>query len=520
MKKSVILCNLIFVCLIWYPLKAQGDVRLPAVFGENMVLQRDMELPMWGWADPGEKVTVSVDNREVTTEADGSGKWTVRLEPLKAGGPYALTIKGKNTIEFENILAGDVWLCSGQSNMEMRVRHVINSDREVANAQYPTIRLFQIVNDLSPEPRDDCKASWEVCRPSTIGDFTAAGYFFGREIMREVNVPIGLINASWGGTTIEAWMSPNAREACPEFRELLDYWAPVLSRKPPEVLRFYRGMAEWEEDVHYGEYVGNPLLKIYGTVPESPVKLAIVPQMPIWVYNAMIAPLVPYGIKGVLWYQGESNAGRAYQYRSLLPALITDWRALWKQGDFPFLYVQLCNYGAVGTKPSESQWAELREAQLITLTVPKTAMAVTIDIGEAANIHPRNKQEVGRRLALAALKTVYGREIVASGPMYESMTVRDGKVFVTFTNTGSGLVPAVGESLRGFTLAGKDKTFFRAHAMIMGDEVAVWSDDVPNPVALRYGWADNPGCNLFNREGLPASPFRTDDWPGITMGKK
>jgi len=500
---------------LWsWPLAA--DITLPSIIGDNMVFQRDTGLKFWGWADPGEKVTVSfaLQTRSVKTGRDG--KWVVRFDPFKAGGPYEIVVKGKNTVTLSNILIGDVWLCSGQSNMEVRVAHCLDADNEVAGALHRNLRLFQITNDLSPEIRDDCEGRWEVCRPSTIPQFSAAGYYFGRKIMEETDIPIGLINASWGGTTVEAWMSPGAKEISGEFRNLTEYWKPVLEKKPPEILTFYRGMAQWEEDVHYVEYVGKPLLPIYGTLPESPVKLSIVPQMPMWVYNAMIAPVVPFPVKGIIWYQGESNAGRAYQYRSLFPALIEDWRRLWGDADMPFIFVQLANFGKRDIEPQESAWAELREAQLMTLSVPNTAMAVAIDIGDADNIHPRNKQEVGRRLALGALKIAYGRDVVHSGPLYESMTVRDGRTYLRFTNTGSGLAVRVGRSLRGFAVAGEDRKFVWADALIRDDEVVVWSDAVSQPAAVRYGWGDNPDCTLCNREGLPASPFRTDDWPGIT----
>ena len=520
MRRSSVVINALMLISLCRFTGSYADVRLPSVIGKNMVLQRNMPVSLWGWADPGEKVTVTIEEQHLSTKADNNGTWKVTVRPMQAGGPHEIYIAGKNSITITNILFGDVWICSGQSNMEMRVRHVIDSDNEVADALHRNIRLFQITNDLSPEPRDDCEGRWEVCRPSTIGDFTAAGYFFGRRIMRELDVPIGLINASWGGTTVEAWMSIEAQNHCAEFRNILDHWKPVLEKKPPEVLAFYRNMAEWEEDVHYVEYVGKPRLPIYGTPPESPVKLSIVPQLPVWVYNAMVAPLVPFGIKGVIWYQGESNAGRAYQYRKLFPALIGNWRRLWDQGDFPFLFVQIANFGKPDPVPRESAWAELREAQLMTLSLPNTAMAVAIDIGEADDVHPRNKQDVGNRLALGALKIVYGKNIVHSGPIYDAMTVKDEQVHIRFSSIGSGLTARAGESLRGFAVAGEDRKFVRAQSMIIDDEVVVWHDDVPYPAAVRYGWANNPDCNLYNREGLPASPFRTDDWPGVTAGKK
>ena len=511
-----------FLFLLLTAVSAAGvstaDVRLPSVIGSNMVLQTGMAVPLWGWASPGETVTVSFREHEYTVKAGRDGSWSVRVETMEPGGPFELSVRGKNTMRLSNVLVGEVWVCSGQSNMEMRVRHVDDADNEVAGALHRTIRLFQITNDLSPEPRRDCEGRWEICRPSTVGDFSAVGYFFGMMLMQELDVPVGLINASWGGTTVESWISEDAKQGCAEFRDLLDHWAPVLAAKPPEVLAFYRQMAEWEEDVHYVEYVGKPLLAPYGEVPRSPVKLAIVPQMPMWVRNAMLEPIIPFGIRGVIWYQGESNAGRAVQYRSLFPAMIEDWRRLWGQGDFPFLFVQLANFGKELPEPGDSAWAELREAQLMTLAVPNTAMSVTIDIGEGNNIHPRNKQEVGRRLALGALNTVYGREVVHSGPIYAGMEKQGDEIRLCFHVTGSGLAVKGGGPLRGFAIAGSDRKFVWAEARIEDGKVVVWNSNVPDPVSVRYGWADNPSCNLYNREYLPASPFRTDDWPGITAG--
>ncbi len=520
MKKNLLFLS-IWITLFWAAFPAVAGVRLPAIFSGNMVLQRERNVPVWGWATPGEQVGVAIAGRNGKATAGSDGRWMVRLGTLEAGGPYELIVTGSSdTITLKNVMIGDVWVCSGQSNMEMRVRHVNNSDVEVAEALIRNIRLFQITNDLSPEPRDDCDGTWEVCRPSTIGDFSAAGYFCGRMLMEELGVPIGLINASWGGTTVEAWMSREAGEHCPAFRGLLEYWEPALREKPSELLDFYRKMAEWEEDVHYVLYVGKEQLAPYGEVPERSIPLAIVPQMPMWVYHAMVAPLVPYGIKGVLWYQGESNTGRAYQYRELFPALIENWRSRWGQENLPFIFVQLANIGQHVPQPGESPWAELREAQLMTLSIPRTAMAVTIDIGEADNIHPRNKQEVGRRLALGALKVAYGRNVVSSGPLYDSMNVQDGKVHISFTETGSGLLVKGDSPLRGFAIAGEDRKFVWADAQIEGDKVAVSSQAVPHPVAVRYGWESNPDCNLYNREGLPASPFRTDDWPDVTAEKR
>ncbi|MFC1692815.1 sialate O-acetylesterase [Candidatus Latescibacterota bacterium] len=508
-----------FIILLCWTFPSMGDVSLPSVFSENMVIQRDRKIPVWGWANPDETLTVSISGQKASVKANNNGEWMVNLKPLQAGGPFDLTIRGNNTIVLSNVLIGDVWLCSGQSNMELPVHYCNDSINEIANAMHPKLRLFQIDNTLSPEPLEDCKGIWEVCRPSTIGKFSATAYYFGREVIKELDVPVGLIHASWGGTTAEVWMSSDALKSDPDFHSIVDRWEPVLREKSQELVNYYIKMGQYHEDVYHIEYAGKPLGNIQRP-PESPVKMAWLPHIPSWVHNAMIAPLVPYAIKGVIWYQGESNSGRAYQYRKLLPALINDWRRLFGQGDFPFLIVQLANIREPDKEPQENTWAELREAQLMALDVPRTALAVTIDIGDAHHVHPKNKQDVGKRLALGALKVAYNRDIVHSGPIYDSKTVRDGMIHLRFTNIGSGLVTTVGESLKGFAIAGEDKKFVWAKALIEGDEVIVRSDDVPNPVAVRYGWAMNPVCNLYNREGLPASPFRTDDWPGITVNNK
>jgi sialate O-acetylesterase len=498
---------------------AHPDVRLPSVIGSNMVLQRDMAIPIWGWASPGEQVTVSLGSQKESTKADPRGSWVVKLAPMSAGGPFEITIRGKNSLKLTNVMVGEVWVCSGQSNMEMRLCHVNDASNEVAGALNRNIRLFQVTNDLSPDPQKDCEARWEECRPSTAYLFSAAAYFFGSEIQHELNVPVGLIHSSWGGTTAETWMRLEGISSHPELKSILEYWAPILKSKSPELLAYHRKTREWEEDVHFVLYAGKPMLPQYAEPPKLPVRIAFPPTVPSWVFNGMIAPVIPFGIRGVIWYQGESNSGQAYRYRTLFPALISDWRNAWKEGDFPFVFVQLANFGKRPDKPGGSAWAELREAQLMTLSLPNTAMASAVDIGAADDVHPRNKQEVGRRLALGALHIAYGKDIVYSGPLYRFMIVKDGKVRLRFTNIGSGLAAKEDAPLRGFAVARPDRNFVWANAEIEGDEVVVWNDAVREPSAVRYAWADNPECTLYNREGLPASPFRTDDWPGVTAGK-
>jgi len=516
-SSTLLLC---IVTLMFSPAAdTAADIRLPSLFGMNMVIQRDSDVPVWGWADLGEKVTVTLDRQRVSTDTGRSGKWSVTLKPLSAGGPYELVLRGKNTVRLSNVLVGDVWICSGQSNMEMKVQHCADAVNEIADAYYLDIRLFQMENTFSFEPLDDCSGSWKECRPATISDFSATAYYFGREIHREMDVPVGLIHASWGGSAAETWMRSGSLAGNPGLRDLSARWAAVLEEKSPAIERYYHDLAPWLEDIYYEFYTGRKdtaytdLSQRYGfpliTVPESPVPLSVFPEIPGGLYNGMIAPCVPFAIRGAIWYQGETNAARAYEYRTLFPALIEDWRSAWGH-DFPFLFVQLANWKTPAAPLTESTWAELREAQSITLDLPYTAMTVTIDIGESGDIHPKNKQEVGRRLGLGALKLVYGRDIVHSGPTYDSMTLADGTVRLRFNHIGGGLTTRDKAPPAGFIIAGADRQFFPAQAEISGDEVVVRSDRVPVPVAVRYGWADDPFCTLCNREGLPASPFRTD----------
>jgi len=499
---------------------AHADIRLPSVFGSHMVLERDIAVPVWGWASPGEKVTVEFAGKTMPVTADRNGSWSVRLAPMAAGGPYEMVVRGKNTVRFTDVMVGEVWICSGQSNMEMRLCHVDSAAAEVAGALLRNIRLFQVTNDLDAVPRTDCEGKWEQCRPSTAYLFSAAAYFFGRELSRELGVPVGLIHSSWGGTTAETWMRTAPLAVDPELKPILDRWKPVLDAKSPELLAYHRITREWEEDVHHVLYAKKPILPMYAEAPKIQVPVSFAPSAPSWVYNAMIAPLAPYAIRGAIWYQGESNAGRAYQYRRLLPALITDWRNAWGQGDFPFLIVQLANFGKSTPEPGESVWAELREAQSMTLSTPRTGLVVAVDIGDSADVHPKNKKEVGRRLSLAALATVYGKNIEYSGPVYRSMTVRGGKAYLSFDHADDGPVAAGGGPLRGFAVAGADGKYRWAHAAVEGREVVVWHESVPSPAMVRYDWSDNPYGNLANRAGLPASPFRTDDLPGVTAKNK
>ncbi len=642
------------------------NIQLTSIFSDNMVLQQKETCPVWGTANPGGQVTVQFAGQKKKAVVGIDGLWKVDLSPMKAGGPFELTILGTDTIAFENVLVGEVWVCSGQSNMQWSVINSDNAEEEINNAQYADIRLFTVQRNVSPKPITKINSDgWQVCTPKTIPEFSAVGYFFGRHLHKKLNVPIGLINTSWGGTPAESWTSQRTLKTLPDFLETvqeieanvdslkavysnylqdksewetyLQKWKDNLikmeEKKGSNQIAWYESaldVSEWKKmqvpklweqqglenydgfvwfrrnveipvewdntdlvlnmgpidddettwfnGIEIGRTNGYNKNRSY-KVPSSLVKkgsneitvrvldsggaggfwgedslyhldinpdlsinltgewyykeslnLADVPKSmrrpsspshtPSFLYNAMIYPLIPYAFQGAIWYQGESNASRAYQYRSLFPAMITDWRENWKQGDFPFFFVQLANFMQVKPEPVEDAWAELREAQTKALSLPFTGMAVIIDIGEADDIHPRNKQDVGKRLALNAQKLVYGENIPHSGPMYRNMLIKDEKIILDFDFTYDGLKTKGEKKIKGFAIAGENKKFYWADAEINGDQVIVSSPKVEQPVAVRYAWASNPICNLYNSAGLPASPFRTDDWQGITFGNK
>jgi sialate O-acetylesterase len=497
---------------------ARADVKLPAVIGDNMVLQQNAKLPIWGTAEPGEQVTVTIGGQKATATAGADGRWVVKLDALKAGGPHELTVTGKNNITIKNVLVGEVWVASGQSNMQWSVRASANPDKEIADAKHPKIRLFTVPRVPATEPQRDCNAKWVECSPETIPDFSAVAYYFGRDLQKTLDVPIGLINTSYGGTVAEAWTSRPTLEAVADFKPILDRREQAFANFPKAKEQYEKQLADWKEAVEKAKAEKKDPPK----QPAAPRDPASDPNQAAHLYNGMIAPVVPYAISGAIWYQGESNAGRAYQYRKLFPTMIQDWRKAWGH-EFPFLFVQLANFNPGQPEPAEStaesDWAELREAQSMTLTLAKTGQAVIIDIGDAKDIHPKNKQDVGLRLALAALRIAYGKDLVCSGPVYDKLQVEGSTVRLKFKHCGGGLV-AKGGTLRGFAVAGEDRKFFAAEAILDGDSVLVRSDQVAKPVAVRYAWANNPLCNLYNKEGLPASPFRTDDWPGVTVDRR
>jgi sialate O-acetylesterase len=635
--------------------RCYSTVHLPKIFGDNMVLQRNKLIPVWGWANANERIRVQFNKQVKSTVADKNGKWAIKLDAEKAGGPYELVVTGETSIKFSNVLVGEVWVCSGQSNMEMPIEgwgKINNYQQEIAAANYTEIRHIKIPNTISSLPKEDIPSGeWKICTPQTAGDFTAAGYFFARELYNKLKVPIGLINTSWGGTMVETWTSREAFRQSDEFKTMIAelpllnldslsavHKAAMLKKiealqgalPNKEMARAWREANmddhEWgkmnlpglweqkglegldgivwfrktiilsaadagktailelsaidDNDTTYvnGVEVGSihswntkrkysipaGILKegknsiairvedtgggggVYGdssdmkmTIDNKPVSLAgdwsyhiesimqsasVGPNdYPTLLFNAMVNPLVPYAMRGVIWYQGEANADRAYQYRKAFSLMITDWRRQWGAGNFPFYFVQLASFNAAnGNSKNGSTWAELREAQTFTLSLPNTGMAVITDIGNATDIHPRNKQDVGKRLAAIALHDTYKENRVSRGPVYKSMQIVGNKVELSFKSMGSGLTTkSKAGNLSGFEIAGGDKIFYRAKASIQSDKVVVSSDSVSHPVAVRFGWADDAGeDDLFNKEGFPAPPFRTDKWKGITEGVK
>lgn len=475
-------------------LSALADVTLPSFFSEGMVLQRDRPCPVWGRASVGEAVTVTFRGQTVRTTADALGRWRVALAPTAAGAPFELTVAGAaNTVAIQNVAVGEVWVASGQSNMGFAVARGNDAAKEIAASTYPQIRFFHVAKTVSETPLEDAKGEWKASMPATAGDFSAVAYFFARNLHEKLGVPIGILQTEWGGTPAEAWTSPSALAADPALRQVFVDWAEVLEQYPNAMARYELAMKEFEA----GKRKSRP------GQPNGPNY----PHMPSGLYNAMISPLVPYAIRGAIWYQGENNAhrGRAELYRRLFPAMITDWRNAWKQGDFPFLFVQLANFAKV---PEAGEWPELREAQRETLSLANTGMAVTVDVGDPQDIHPTNKQDVGLRLALAARGIVYGEKVVYAGPLFRQ-TVRDGSSMrVYFDHTGGGL-KLRGAALNGFEVAGAEGKWIAADARVDGETVVASAPGVREPVRVRYAWANDPPASLFNAEGLPASPFQS-----------
>ncbi|GAA3752497.1 sialate O-acetylesterase [Flavobacterium ginsengisoli] len=643
MKKSVIFIFLLISVL------ANANVRMPLIFSDGMVLQRNKQIPIWGFADANESVEIHFNKQIKKTTADKNGKWTVNLAAEKAGGPFELIVIGKNQITIKNVLVGEVWICSGQSNMEFQVFKTMNAEKEISSADYPMIRHFGVAQDLSGTPKDDLKqGKWEEANKENVGNFTAVGYYFARKLYSELKIPIGIINTSWGGTNVETWTSREAFEKSDEFKSMianvptvdinaifetykksvldnlkkvqgfdvsmeneeqfknLDFqdnnWPEIkvpslwenqqignidgivwmrktivltaeqakkeavlhLAKVDDEDKTFVNGVEVgtnnlWDAKRIYkipanvlkegtnviavritdysggGGIYGDPEdLKIDFKDSNFPleglwkfnvikVRIEVSPNSyPSLLYNAMVNPLVPYAMQGVLWYQGEANVWRAKQYKKAFPLMINDWRTKFKQGNFPFYFVQLSTFDEFGGNSQKgSRWAELREAQSETLKLPNTGMAVTTDIGNAKDIHPTNKQDIGLRLAAIAMNNIYGKKQVHSGPTYKSQEIKGNQIILSFDNIGSGLSTPNNDELKGFEIAGADKVFHSAKAIIKDDKIIVSSDQVQNPVAVHYGWADDDTkINLFNKEKFPVSPFRTDNWEMITANEK
>jgi sialate O-acetylesterase len=489
-----------------------------------MVLQQGLKDKVWGTAEPGEAVTVTIDNQTKSTKAGPDGNWSVTLDPLAVGGPHTMTVKGKNTITFEDVLVGEVWICSGQSNMQWPVNQSNDPDIEKLTAKFPRIRLISVPQVGVQEPQSDFRGKWELCTPETVGDFSAVGYFFGRQLHQTLDIPIGLIDNAWGGSACEAWIRRDLLVADEKYRPLLDRWQQIEKNYPQAKADFDQKLVDWKAAADKAKADG----KQPPQRPQDPDQQMRGNARPGNIYNGVLKPTVGFGIRGAIWYQGESNAGRAYQYRDMFPLMIKSWRDEWAIGDFSFYWVQLADFMAEKPEPAESAWAELREAQTMTMTkLPKTGEAVIIDIGEGRDIHPRNKQDVAKRLARWALAKDYGIDVQHRSPQYKSMEKQGYKIVLTFDHVGSGLYSFDVGQPRGFAIAGADKKFVWAQANLLpaapgqpANKVEVWADSISEPVAVRYAWADNPVCNLYSRNGLPVTPFRTDDWEGVTAGAK
>lgn len=650
--------SFVFLFLAMGGANCRADPVVPTLFSDHMVLQQLREIHVWGKADPGERITATLSAERASATTDAQGNWSIDLPPLRAGGPFTLSIQGKKEIRLKDVMIGEVWIASGQSNMAFQLEGAEGATVEIPKANHPEIRFFTVPKKIAVSPQENTlPARWEICTSETAKNFSAVAYFFAREMHRKLNVPVGVIESVWPGTAIEEWLAPAALKSDalrkpvseqathdnppdsvavkpqPFELEFDDFQLlPASSDSPAKTLaNFESGAAQlttggwfsyswndapgttfdlispgheksgfaarisgeldgtqdailsanykldgsaadltpyagirfwvrgngafrfrskqptitdwddystslmgaspdwkpvtiWFRDLRQeGWGVSLPLTQeaLTGFWIENLTSIGYPTMPPSGLYEGMISPILPYPTRGALWYQGESNALRAYEYRKLLPALIKNWRDAAHQPEMEFLIVQLPNHGAIPTEPGESAWAELREAQLMTIErVPGTGLAVTIDVGDPKDLHPHRKLEVGQRLALWALGTVYGDAIEYSGPLYESMQISGGEARLHFRHVGSGIEAHGDPVLRGFAVAGLDRKFHWADARIDGDTVIVSSREVPSPVAVRYAWGDSPVCNLFNKDGLPASPFRTDDWPGITVGQQ
>ncbi len=502
--KITVLLAVLLLCRSWL----FADVSLPSIISSNMVLQQNTQAPLWGWADAGEKISISASwlNNNITTVANPQGEWMVKLRTPTAGGPYKIIINGNNSIVLDNILSGEVWFASGQSNMAMAVEKCNNADEEIATANYPNIRLFHVTRKWADKPQQDCDGYWAETTPETIKKFSGVAYFFGRKLYNELNVPIGIISASKGGSPIESWMAEEVLKSDPDFDAIFEMWKKWEAEYPEVNKKYQKELALWQKqkDANQGQ--------VLAKIPARPMAVHQINRphkRPSHNYNGMVAPIIPFAIKGVIWYQGESNVNRPTQYIKLFQTMITSWRKGWGEGNFPFYFVQIAPYRY---KKSLVNASLLREAQTKALSLPNTGIIVTTDVGNIEDIHPKNKQAVGSRLALLALAKTYKFDnLVYTSPVYKLMKIEGNAIRLSFDNIGSGLTSKE-ELLTDFEIAGADQKFVKATAIIDGATVVVSSDKVTNPVAVRFGWSIISEPNFFNKEGFPAAPFRTDNW--------
>ncbi|MBS0207872.1 MAG: sialate O-acetylesterase [Planctomycetes bacterium] len=490
----------------------RADVKLPAIFSDHMVLQADTGAPIWGWADPGEQVVVTIGTKTITSTAGADGRWQARMSKLPVSAePMTLTVKGKNTFTVNDVLVGEVWLASGQSNMGMLVSGSLDYEKEQAAARHPQLRMFTVARNPQPKAQSDCQGTWVVCAPETVGRFSATAYFFGRDLQAELKQPLGLINSSYGGTTIEAWTSIAAQSKLPAYAQIAEPWAKRDSEswdQAAEDAKYQQQLAAWKEKAKQLRADGKEVPR----QPRAPVQSQFDQNHPGNLFNGMIEPIIPYGCRGAIWYQGEGNSGKPYAaaYGDQLRMMIAEWRGRFDH-DFPFAWVQLPDFRQPQTEAdAPGTWPIVREQMLKTLSVPNTGMAVALGLGEPNDIHPRNKQGVGKRLAAWALVDVYHRSGESSGPLYAGSKIVGETVEITLTHA-DGLRARDG-TVKGFVIAGADKKFVWADARIEGNKVLASSPQVKSPVAVRYAWADNPVWSLENTAGIPASPFRTDEW--------
>ena len=507
-------------------LVAHAELRLPAIIGDNMVLQQKQTNPIWGWDTPGTTVKVSFGSQTKSATADAKGKWTVKLDPVSANAePAAMSIAGTTKRELKNILVGEVWLCSGQSNMGFNLGSVWDSDLDIATAKYPNIRLISVPQVGTQELQDDFKGQWEECSPTTAGAFTAVGYHYGRVLHEMLGVPVGLIDNAWGGSACEAWVRRDVLEQDARFKKMIAQWKQTESTFTDAA--FEKQLADHEMKLEAWTAARKTAIKegkmFTGNAPRAPQNPLRGQKRPGNLYAGCLNPIIGYGIKGAIWYQGESNASQAHEYGYLFPLMITHWRSEWKQGDFPFYWVQLADFKPEMSEPGDSDWAELRESQTKTMSkIANGGQCVITDLGEANDIHPKNKRDVAERLARWALAKDYGMKLPYRSPEYKDMKIAGGKALLTFDHAPYGLRTVDVDEAKGFAICGTDKKWVWAKASIIGgskkgtNQIEVSSPLVATPVAVRYAWGDNPVCNVFSIEGLPLTPFRTDDFPMTT----